>query len=243
MKVLFLVLCVLGVYGETPDYFPKCRRSDPQIEKCILEGVEAMRPYLNKGIPEVNIPAVDPFVVPTLKLDRTAPNLRLKATIRHAKAFGGSAFKIEKLKVNLNNKYAAEVKITIPKLMVVADYDVHGSRLLTLDINGKGRIRGNFTGIAVVAKGVGKLTQKDGVDYILADRVVAKVRVTHAQVAVDDSERPVAATSAAAFFNASPGVVLDILSPLIDETCATVAKAFINKVLGSIPIKDVLLDD
>lgn len=51
------------------------------------------------------------------------------------------------------------------------------------------------------------------------------------------------AASAAAFFNASPGIVLDILSPLIEETSAAVAKAFINKILGSIPIKDVLLDD
>ncbi|XP_064292017.1 uncharacterized protein LOC128669715 [Plodia interpunctella] len=243
MKVVFLVLCALSVYGETPDYFPKCKRNDPQIEKCILDGVEAIRPHLKKGIPEVNIPAVDPFIVPTLKLDRTAPNLRLKATIRQAKAYGGSAFKIEKLRINLNNKYAAELKVTIPKLMVVADYDVHGSRLLTLDINGKGRVRGNFTGIAVVAKGMAKLVPKDNVEYLQADKVVAKVRINHAQVAVEDSERPVAATSAAAFFNASPGVVLDILSPLIEETSAAVAKAFINKILGSIPIKDVLLDD
>ncbi|KAF9415274.1 hypothetical protein HW555_007023 [Spodoptera exigua] len=177
------------------DYFPSCKRSDPQIEKCVLNGLEAMRPHLREGIPEVNIPALDPFTVPTLKLDRTAPNLRLKATVKHAKAYGGSDFKIEKLKLNLNNKYAGELKLTLPRLMVVANYDVKGSRLLTLDINGKGRLRGNFT------------------------------------------------ASAVSFFNASPNVVLDILNPLIEETTAAVIKAFVNKVLGSIPISEVLTDD
>lgn len=82
----------------TADYFPSCKRNDPQIEKCVLNGLEAMKPYLKDGIPEVNIPALDPFTVPTLKLDRTAPNLRIKATVKHAKAYGGSDFKIEKLK-------------------------------------------------------------------------------------------------------------------------------------------------
>ncbi|KAM3960178.1 uncharacterized protein ACR2FA_005810 [Aphomia sociella] len=225
------------------DYFPSCNRNDPEINKCILDGIEAMRPYLKQGIPEVSIPPIEPFIVPTLKLDRNVPNLRLKATVRQAKAFGAGDFKIEKLKLNLNNKYAAEIKLTIPKLMVIAEYDVKGSRLLTLDINGKGKLRGNFTGITVVAKAVAKPIERDGVQYLQADKVIAKVRVNHGQVAVDDSERPVAATSAAAFFNASPRIVLDVVSPLIDETSAAVAKKFMNKILASVPIKELLIGD
>uniref|UniRef100_A0A2A4KA60 Hemolymph juvenile hormone binding protein n=1 Tax=Heliothis virescens TaxID=7102 RepID=A0A2A4KA60_HELVI len=245
MKVLYIFLfCVVCAQAKvTPDYFPSCKRSDPQIEKCVLNGLEAMRPHLKEGIPEVNIPPLDPFTVPTLKLDRTAPNLRIKATVKQAKAYGGSDFKIEKLKLNLNNKYAGEMKITLPKLMVVANYDVRGSRLLALDINGKGRIRGNFTGITVVAKGFAKPINKENVEYLQVDKLVSKVRINHAQIAIDETERPVAAASAASFFNASPNVVLDILNPLIEETTAAVIKAFVNKVLGSIPITEVLIDD
>lgn len=82
----------------TADYFPMCKRGDPEIEKCALEAIENMRERLKEGIPEVNIPAIDPFTVPTLKLDRTAQNLRIKATVKNAKAYGGSDFKIEKLR-------------------------------------------------------------------------------------------------------------------------------------------------
>ncbi|XP_063829428.1 uncharacterized protein LOC135078799 [Ostrinia nubilalis] len=243
MKVIFVCVCVVGALGKvTPDYFPQCKRSDPQIEKCVLDAIEAIKPRLKTGIPEVNVPALDPFTVPTLRLDKTAPNLRLKATVKHAKAFGGTNFVIEKLRLNLNNKYAAEIKIVLPKLAVIADYDVRGSRLLTLDISGKGKLRGNFTGITVVAKGIGKPVEKDGVEYLQAEKVVTRVKINHGQVAFDDTERPVAAASAATFFNASPGVVLDILNPLIEETSAAVIKAFVNKILGAIPINEVLVD-
>lgn len=51
------------------------------------------------------------------------------------------------------------------------------------------------------------------------------------------------ATSAASFFNGSPNVVLDILNPLIEESSAAVLKAFLNKILGTIPIKEVLIDE
>ncbi|CAH0600254.1 unnamed protein product [Chrysodeixis includens] len=194
MKVLVVLsLSVVCVFAKvTPDYFPKCKRSDPQLDKCVLDAIENMRPFIKQGIPEVNIPPLDPFTVPTLKLDRTAPNLRLKATVKHAKAYGGSDFKIEKLKFNLNNKYVGEIKLVLPKLMVTANYDVKGSRLLTLDINGKGRLLGNFTGVTVHAKGSAKPITKDGVEYLQADKIITKVRINNAQVEFADTERPLA---------------------------------------------------
>lgn len=93
------VLIKLTFYFPFPaEFFLKCKKSDPQIEKCILDGIESMKPILKTGIPEFNIPGLDPFTVPRLKLNRTAPNLRIKATIKQATAYGGSNFKVEKLR-------------------------------------------------------------------------------------------------------------------------------------------------
>ncbi|CAG4921346.1 unnamed protein product [Colias eurytheme] len=245
MRVLLVVaFCVVGAYGKVlPDYFPQCKKNDPQIEKCILDAIDVLRPKLLGGIPEINVPALEPFNVPTLKLDRTATNLKLKATIKNMKAYGGSNFKIEKFNLNLNNKYLGEMKIVLPKLTVTADYDVRGSKILTLDISGKGKLRSNFTGITVVVKGAAKAVERDGVEYLQAEKIITKLKIGHGQLAVDDTERPVAATSAAAFFNASPGVVLDILNPLIEESSAAIFKAFFNKILSTIPLKEILVED
>ncbi|CAH0722887.1 unnamed protein product, partial [Brenthis ino] len=225
------------------DDFPQCKRSDPELDKCVVKAVDVVKPRLLNGIPEVNVPALDPFLVPTLKLDRTANNLRLKATIKNMKAYGASSFKIEKIKLNVNNKYTGEVKLTIPRLLVTADYDVRGSKILTLDISGKGKFSSNFTGITVVAKGSAKPILKDGVEYLQAEKLITKLKIGHGQVVIDDTERPVAATSAAAFFNASPSVILDILNPLIEDSSAAIFKAFFNKIFSSIPLSEILVQD
>ncbi|VVC90727.1 uncharacterized protein LOC126965873 [Leptidea sinapis] len=245
MKVLFVfVVCAASVYGKIlPDYFPQCKKSDPQIEKCLLEAIEVVKPRIINGVPELNIPSLEPFNVPTLKLDRTGSNLRLKATVKNMKVYGGSNFKIEKIKLNLNNKYVGEVRLTMPRLVVVAEYDVHGSRILTLDINGKGKFRSNFTGITVVARGSAKPIEKEGIEYLQAEKMITKLKIGHGQLTLDDTERPAAAKSAAAFFNASPGIVLDILNPLIEESIAAILKAFFNKSFGVIPLKEILLED
>ncbi|XP_038209392.1 uncharacterized protein LOC119830437 [Zerene cesonia] len=245
MRVLLVItFCVIGAYGKVlPDYFPQCKKNDPQIEKCILDAIDVLKPKLLGGIPEINVPALEPFSVPTLKLDRTATNLRLKATIKNMKAYGGSNFKIEKFNLNLNNKYIGEMKLVLPKLAVTADYDVRGSRILTLDISGKGKLKSNFTGITVLVKGSAKAIERDGVEYLQPEKIITKLKIGHGQIAVDDTERPVAATSAAAFFNASPGVVLDILNPLIEESSAAIFKAFFNKILSNIPLKEILVED
>ncbi|OWR42242.1 seminal fluid protein CSSFP066 [Danaus plexippus plexippus] len=195
MKIILLIVtCSVAASAKIlPDDFPQCKRNDPELEKCILAAVEVVRPRLLNGIPEVNIPTLEPFNVPTLKLDRTANNLRLKANIKNMKAVGGSKFTIEKFRLNLNNKYVAEIKLSIPKLVVTADYDVKGSRILTLDISGQGRFRSNITGITVVAKGNAKPITKDGVEYLQAEKAITKIRITHAQIVIDDNERPVAA--------------------------------------------------
>lgn len=242
MLIVLLLSVICAQAKVTPDYFPVCKKSDPQIEKCVLDALEAMRPQLLAGIPDLEIPVIDPFTVPTLKLDRTAPNLRLKATVKHAIAYGGKDFKIEKLKLNLNNKYMGEIKLTLPKLYVTADYDVRGSKILTLDISGKGKLTANLTGITVIAKGLAKPTTTNDVEFLQVEKIVSKVRLNNAQIAVDDTQRPVAAASAVSFFNASPQVILDILSPLIDETSAVVIKTFINKILAKVPIKEVLTE-
>lgn len=82
----------------TADGFPACKRNDPNIDKCFRDGIEAIRPLLKAGIPQINIPPIEPFSVPTLRLDRTAPNLRLKAVIKNMKAIGGGDFRLDKLR-------------------------------------------------------------------------------------------------------------------------------------------------
>lgn len=49
-----------------------------------------------------------------------------------------------------------------------------------------------LAGITVVAKGLAKPIQKDGVEYLQVDKILTRVRVSNAQIGFDDTERPLA---------------------------------------------------
>lgn len=44
----------------------------------------------------------------------------------------------------------------------------------------------------MVAKGIGNPIQKDGIEYLQIDKIITRVRLNQAQVAFDDTERPLA---------------------------------------------------
>ncbi|XP_015371503.1 PREDICTED: uncharacterized protein LOC107167114 [Diuraphis noxia] len=81
-----------------PNFVHVCKRTDPQIEKCLLQTIESIRPELPNGIPKMQIPALEPMVIPMLVVNRNEDALKVKATIKDVQAWGGSKFVINNLK-------------------------------------------------------------------------------------------------------------------------------------------------
>lgn len=45
------------------EYVKQCSKSDPQLKKCLIDALHHLRPYLKTGIPEIELPSVEPFLV------------------------------------------------------------------------------------------------------------------------------------------------------------------------------------
>lgn len=78
------------------DYIKICSRKDPDINNCIIDSIYRLRPYLAKGIPELDVPAIEPFVLPRLQFN--IGNGQKPVNLTNIKAWGTSAFKITDLK-------------------------------------------------------------------------------------------------------------------------------------------------
>lgn len=76
-------------------YFPKCHVDDPELGKCLIKATEAVRPYIKKGVPELDIPRIEPLVVPeiTLQQGTSAVNYKLKLVNATFKGMGDYEFK------------------------------------------------------------------------------------------------------------------------------------------------------
>lgn len=77
----------------------RCKRTDPEFSKCVLDGFEKSHALFDEGIPELNLPPFDPFELPLLTVNRTVNELvSINAVCKNIKTIGGSNRIIEDLK-------------------------------------------------------------------------------------------------------------------------------------------------
>lgn len=45
------------------EYVKQCSRKDPKLKSCLIDSLHHLKPYLKDGIPEIELPSVEPFRV------------------------------------------------------------------------------------------------------------------------------------------------------------------------------------
>lgn len=163
---LLIYICLLVA----ADYLHICRKSDPKLNDCIKTSIDILRPFLVKGIPELDIPSIDPIDIGDLLVsENTRSNSNgIQITAKDIKSYGSSEFIIKSLEyVNLNRNtfewilhflasffhFISRVveygdtytfEVFFPHMHTEGTYDVSGQVLL-LPIRGTGRFLGNFS--------------------------------------------------------------------------------------------------
>ncbi|XP_015174296.1 PREDICTED: circadian clock-controlled protein-like [Polistes dominula] len=230
------------VQAELPAGVTGCpTTTDLQIfNKCVLKQVEAIVPYLAKGIPSLKLPPLDPLLLPSLTVDRNLEALKIKANMSQIHVYGATNFLLEELKANPND-LTVTLKVQLPHIHVRGDYDVQG-RLFLLPLKGTGNFKGNFTNTEAIVNAKGKeVTDKNGVQRLEIDRLSTKIRVDHGNIKLKTPpSHTVAANAAATFFNSNPRLVLDIASPIIEDTAATISNALATRALSVLTKAELL---
>lgn len=146
--------------------------------------------------------------------------------------YGSTNYIVQDLRANPND-LTVSLKARVPHMYVSGDYDVQG-RLLLLPLSGVGNFKGNFTDTDAHVSAQGKeITDKNGVQRIQIDKLVTKIRIGNGNIVLKaPPAHTLAADAAATFFNANPRLVLDIASPIIEDTAATVSKALAARALS-----------
>jgi hypothetical protein len=50
------------------------------------------------GIPKINLPPIEPFVLPALEINRDLEAIKIRALLQNVVAYGGTGFVINRLK-------------------------------------------------------------------------------------------------------------------------------------------------
>ncbi|XP_072387159.1 circadian clock-controlled protein daywake-like [Diabrotica undecimpunctata] len=176
VKVAVLVFCLLCLAdGKLPSYFHVCKRTDPNIDKCVTDAVMTLKPQLSKGIPELQIPPLEPFILDTIILKSGNSGVRIDANFTNLVATGASGFEVYDLKCDIP-KNVFLFKLKIPHLEFNGDYDID-MNVLVLKYKGSGPISGNFSNLDVQVELKGQIKKIDGKNYQTFKKIGIELKV------------------------------------------------------------------
>nr|CAD7461676.1 unnamed protein product [Timema tahoe] len=118
------------------EYFNLCHMKDPELGDCIKNSIEALRPQLREGIPELNIVPLEPLNIPRLELQEGGGNFKFRQIISNLTIHGLGDFRIDSINSSLVTSDVCR-RNKAESLTSLADilWLVQSSSLVTMDID------------------------------------------------------------------------------------------------------------
>lgn len=199
-----------------------------------------MRPYLLKGIPELNVPSLDPFFVPEIKIAQTG-GIQIAAGFKNITISGPTKFRLRSVRADVtSDKF--RMKIWFPELVMRGIYDIRG-QLLMMPINGRGPCFGNFSDIdGVLSIKLGR-TKRDNKEFYKVDFMQIEFNIGGAEVQLDNlfnGDRELSNTMNM-FINENWRMVAAEIRPTLERTISEILMEVAGKFFEAYPIDKLLV--
>lgn len=113
------------------------------MSECYRDAVLHLRPYLEKGIPEMGLPSIEPLKIPEVTLNNgQGASVSLNATLNNLVLAGGSKYELRKFDVDIT-KGSWYMEIYFPLIKMESDYKAK-AKVLLLQFQGEGKAHGEF---------------------------------------------------------------------------------------------------
>ncbi|XP_072380485.1 protein takeout-like [Diabrotica undecimpunctata] len=252
MKCLGLVFFLTRVFEifangnityQVPEYILPCKRNDVNINKCLINTFNHLRPYLKDGISEIDVPSIDPLVIDNLVMENGRGPVRVKAIFFNITTLGASNYTVSEIKTNLD-KYIIELGIILPKVEVRGEYDVDGNVLL-FPIKSRGDFVALFTNVEGVGKIFGKeITNEAGVKFMKVDKLLVDFRLKKSRFRIKDivNHGNLIGEAMNQFINANSKEIIKEMKPAASAAIASHFKSFLNRAFVKLPMQVWLPD-
>ncbi|KAF2886706.1 hypothetical protein ILUMI_19466 [Ignelater luminosus] len=136
---IFIQVVVISVSSrQLPDFIHLCKRNDPNLNRCIINTFNEIRPYLKKGIPEIDIPPGEPLNFPNASANTgEGTSVTLQGTAWNFIANGILDVNVKELKMDFDQLRCSLV-LEFPFVRLQGDYKFFGKVMLfEIDTTGK----------------------------------------------------------------------------------------------------------
>lgn len=240
--VLTVFQVILAANNDIPEYIKPCKRNDPEIIKCFKGSLEHLRPYLKAGIPEIELPSVEPFKMNSLSLQLTDGPQGYKITLKNMEVFGASDFQVKSMKLSENGE-PFEAKIAMPRLKIESKYTSSGV-LLIIPASGGGEFHSVFDG--VLAKLTGKVSTNEKPDgtYLHVDALNIELDVKNIEMSISKAfnNNRILTEATNLFLRDNGRLVVDAMRPQLQKKLAHEFGQLANQLLKHVPREMFYID-
>ncbi|KAJ3654886.1 hypothetical protein Zmor_014039 [Zophobas morio] len=137
-----------------------------------------MKPFLQQGIPEFNIPTISPFFVPevTIQHGSRGDSINYKVMLKNLQIFGFDTYKFDKFDFDVKNlQFQSSMKMDA---MYLKGHYIADGKILSIPVSGNGTMSCNVTNTSGTLKQDGKIVlRKDNIKYLELEPPVIHINV------------------------------------------------------------------
>lgn len=228
--------------AQVPEYIRQCKRSDPALEACLIDSLHHLKPYLARGIPEIKLPSVEPFIMDTLSLQLTGGPQGYRINLKNMEVFGASNFTVKNIKL-ASGKKPFEAKLTIPKLLIHAKYTSSGV-LIIIPASGSGDFDAVFDGVTADVKGRVSFNQKPTGEHMRVEALDLDLSIKKPRLSVSKifNNNRILTEATNLFLKENGNEVLRALQPQLQKKLSSEFAGISNQLLENVPLSYFLED-
>lgn len=158
-----LVLLALGSTqaGKLGNAWTPCPKADANLNTCITNSLEKFLPLMKKGIPQFDIPVLDPLVLGDMDFSTKDLKMIYKGA-KMSKLF--TDYKIVLVEFD-PDKYTMRMNLKVPEVISEGEYELNG-KLMVMPVVGKGGFTLTYQDVSFDLTFLGKAKTKDGKPYM-----------------------------------------------------------------------------
>ncbi|XP_015523630.1 protein takeout [Neodiprion pinetum] len=156
MKRVAVILCAVFSVAlaaeevEIPKYMKICNRKSENVNDCLKTAIQDAIPKVSKGVPELNVPVLDPYYVALEEISYSNGMMQGKLLMKEVNAYGTSRAKILKVKSTFSeDRQRLEVDVLFPRIFIDGEYKAEG-HLNDFKVGGKGFFNVSMEGVKTV---------------------------------------------------------------------------------------------
>lgn len=240
---IVLSIAAMAMATEFASQLRKCRVDDNvQLNSCLQQTLEDLRPYLKTGIRELNLPPLEPMHIQRIVFSQGDTGVKVESVFTQVKVTGLSNFTTRFINADPERQQLT-VGLSVPRLYVAGDYNLHGNIIL-LPISGSGTFWADFMGVeATGTSQMNIMTNPAGVQQLRVSQTNVDFTIANMKIHLNNlfNGDKILEETMNLFLNDHGREILQDVKPEVTVRLNELVQKVMNDALSQLPVSAFLI--